>query len=116
MLFHTMEFVVFFAVVAIFSRLYDGELRKWLLLFASYNFYMAWNPYFAALILGSTLIDYLCGIRIQTNTRLPRRRFWLILSLVSNLGLLAVFKYLGLFEDMINSFMSALRISRAISP
>ena len=115
MLFHTMEFLVFFAVVVIFARLYHGELRKWLLLFASYYFYMAWNPYFAALILGSTLIDYLCGLRIQASTRLPRRRLWLILSLVSNLGLLSLFKYLGLFGDMVNSFMTAFDIDAQVT-
>ena len=44
MLFHTMEFFVFFAVVVIFARLYHGELRKWLLLFTSYYFYMPGIP------------------------------------------------------------------------
>lgn len=110
MLFQTLEFFVFFAVIATLSFLYRGSARKWLLLAASYNFYMAWNPRFAALILATTLIDYFCALRMEAIAATRQRRLWLAISLVTNLGLLATFKYLGFFTEMVNDFLHLFRI------
>src|SRR5512142_1579513 len=110
MLFQTLEFLVFFTVVATFSFVYRGPTRHWLLLAASYCFYMAWNPRFALLILFTTVIDYLCALRLEATAESEKRKFWLALSLVTNLGLLGTFKYLGFFADMVNDFLRFFRI------
>ncbi|HEX5052898.1 MAG TPA: MBOAT family O-acyltransferase, partial [Planctomycetota bacterium] len=69
-----------------------GTRKSWLLA-ASYVFYAAWNPPFALLLLGSTLVDWWVGLRLGREARPRRRRAWLLLSLAVNLGALAFFKY-----------------------
>jgi len=72
------------------------ERRKWLYLIASYVFYMWWNPAFIFLIIFSTVLDFFVAPRIA---RSQYSRWWLALSVSSNLGVLGVFKYFGFFED-----------------
>lgn len=71
------------------------------LLGASYYFYMSWQPAYALLIATSTLVDYAAAIRMGGAPE-PRRRFWLLLSLATNLGLLFVFKYYEFFGKIVS--------------
>ncbi|WP_420316474.1 MBOAT family O-acyltransferase [Ekhidna sp.] len=64
---------------------------------------MAWKVEFIVLILASTLVDYYCGIQMSKRTNKKNRIPFLLLSLISNLGLLFTFKYLDLFGQTINS-------------
>lgn len=94
MLFNSLTFVVFFiVVVALFWTMRSWGGKKNLLLVASYVFYGAWNPPFALLLLFSTLIDYVAGARMADEESPVRRKVWLLVSLVANLGLLGFFKY-----------------------
>ena len=114
MLFHTVEFAVFFAAVLLALRWYRGATRDLLLLAASYYFYMAWDPRFGALILASTLIDYGCGIAIEDARDARRRRLYLLLSLTANLGLLGFFKYLGLFATLTQDVLGLFGVERNV--
>jgi alginate O-acetyltransferase complex protein AlgI len=92
MLFNSVHFLVFFIVVTslYFAVPYKG--RWLLLLISSCYFYMAFVPIYI-LILGFTIvIDYFAGIYIE-NTEGWRQKFFLIFSLIANIGVLAVFKY-----------------------
>lgn len=94
MLFNTLIFVVFFAVVlAGYWSLKSWTTRKNLLLVASYIFYGAWNPPFALLLFGTTALDFFLGSRIAAATRPTARRAWMIASVTSNLSMLGFFKY-----------------------
>ncbi|MBA4137500.1 MAG: membrane-bound O-acyltransferase family protein [Opitutus sp.] len=94
MIFNSLTFVVFFAVVlGAYWALRSWSARKNLLLVASYVFYGAWNPPFVLLLMLSTLIDYVAGARMAAETRPAARKTWLALSLIANLGLLGYFKY-----------------------
>lgn len=76
-----------------------------MLLGASYYFYMSWKPEYIVLIMLSTIITYLSGIYIGKTDKKKRKKFILTLSLVSNLGILFVFKYFNFFNDsLINLF------------
>jgi alginate O-acetyltransferase complex protein AlgI len=93
MLFNTINFAIFLPVVVLSYYLIPHKYRWILLLCASYFFYMSWKVGYIFLIMLSTLVDYISGIRMG---RLPDRKSrlpWLILSLVINLGLLFTFKY-----------------------
>jgi len=93
-LFNSLTFLVFFAVVFTLYRVLPGwGLRKNLLLGASYIFYGSWNPPFALLLLLSTLIDWWLAGRMGREQNQARRRLWLTISLVANLGFLGFFKY-----------------------
>ena len=58
-------------------------------------FYGWWNPLYLPLILLSSCIDWVAAGRIHASTVSATRRLWLWLSLATNLGLLATFKYGG---------------------
>ncbi len=106
MLFQTTEFAVFFLVVSAVHFALSLERRTWLLLAASYYFYMSWDARFAVLILASTIIDYVCCIGIEQNE--ARRRPYLVASIACNLGILGFFKYYGFFVDSATDAMSVL--------
>jgi alginate O-acetyltransferase complex protein AlgI len=96
MLFNSFEFWIFFAVVLVGFYSVPYRAGKVLLLGASYFFYMWWNPRFIALILASTVVDYVLGILLETAQ--PRwRKPLLIVSIVVNLGFLGFFKYYNFF-------------------
>ena len=94
MLFNSLSFVVFFAVVyTLFWVLPTWHKKKWLLLAASYLFYAAWNPPYAVLLLLSTSADWWLARLIGRSENSSKRRMLLIISLASNFGLLGYFKY-----------------------
>jgi D-alanyl-lipoteichoic acid acyltransferase DltB (MBOAT superfamily) len=83
------------------------QYRWMLLLLASYLFYASWNPAYLALIIGSTLVDYFCGLRMEQAKTKKQRFPFLILSLCINLGLLLTFKYLDFFFGSVNSLFAS---------
>ena len=99
MLFNSPEFLVFFVVVLGVYWALGHKWQNYFLLLASYIFYGSWNWKFLSLILLSTIIDYYCGQKIfRASAQATKRRF-LLLSLVTNLGILGYFKYFGFFID-----------------
>ncbi len=92
MVFNSLPFLVFFIVVTCLYFLIRPKSRWVLLLVASCYFYMAYVPKYI-LILGFTIvIDYIAGIYIE-KAEGHRRKLYLIISICSNVGILAVFKY-----------------------
>lgn len=92
MLFNSISFLVFFVVISAGYFSVPYKFRWILLLAASCYFYMAFVPAYI-LILGFTIaIDYLAGIQIE-KARGKKRSFFLICSLIANVGILAFFKY-----------------------
>jgi alginate O-acetyltransferase complex protein AlgI len=79
MLFNSLTFVVFFAVVVtLYWRVRSWNARKNLLAIASYIFYGAWNPPFAALLFSTTAMDYWLGSRIARAQGRRSRKLWLV--------------------------------------
>ncbi|WP_317196357.1 MBOAT family O-acyltransferase [Salegentibacter tibetensis] len=66
---------------------------------ASYFFYAWWDYRFLGLIIFSSLVDYTLSLKIVHSTRKQTRKAWLGISLISNLGLLAYFKYFNFFLE-----------------
>jgi alginate O-acetyltransferase complex protein AlgI len=94
MLFNSLTFVVFFLVVlAAYWTMRSWEARKNLLLVASYIFYGAWNPPFAALLFATTALDFYLGRKMGRLEEPSQRRLWLIISVAVNLSMLGFFKY-----------------------
>ncbi|KIC40598.1 hypothetical protein RA27_12540 [Ruegeria sp. ANG-R] len=105
MLFTEPKFWAFFAVVSLAYVILPHRVQNRMLLVASYVFYGAWDWRFLSLIMLSTVVDYLIGLRMHSTVQETRRRWLLFVSLAVNLGMLAVFKYLGFF---VNSFQNML--------
>ena len=107
MLFNSFHFAFFFIVVTTFYFLLPHKYRWMLLLGSSCYFYMAFIPVYI-LILGFTIVvDYFAGILLE-NTEGKKRKYWLIASLVANIGVLAVFKYYNFLNDNISVFLNTL--------
>ncbi|MAI23581.1 MAG: membrane-bound O-acyltransferase family protein [Crocinitomicaceae bacterium] len=103
MLFNSITFLIFFALVFL---IYWGLMAKTLrgrnsfVLACSYIFYGWWDWRFLSLIFISSLSDYLIGQRIERAAEGDRtKRIYLALSLAINLGILGLFKYFNFFLD-----------------
>ncbi len=103
MTFISLQFLVFFMVVTLwFFRLKNQNGRIWLLLIASCYFYMSFIPEYILILGGTIIVDYFAGIQIE-RSEVGNRKFWLVLSIIANIGALAVFKYYNFFIDNIHS-------------
>jgi D-alanyl-lipoteichoic acid acyltransferase DltB (MBOAT superfamily) len=93
--FNTLNYAWFFGCVFVVSWLLV-RLRLMRLLFllaASYFFYGNFAWYYLPLILASSSVDYALGNRIAACATPRRRKQWLIVTVIVNLGMLGFFKY-----------------------
>ncbi|MCQ2527175.1 MAG: MBOAT family protein, partial [Lachnospiraceae bacterium] len=65
MFFNSLSFLIFFPLVVLIYFIIPRKVRYIWLLIASYYFYMSWNAKYAVLLLGSTVVTYLCGIMLS---------------------------------------------------
>lgn len=94
MLFNSLTFVVFLAIVlAIHYSPASWTFKKSSLLVASYLFYAAWNPPFVILLWISTLVDWHVAKWMFQAQGKRKRKLLLLVSLATNLGILGYFKY-----------------------
>ncbi|NQY68565.1 MAG: MBOAT family protein, partial [Flavobacteriales bacterium] len=108
MLFDTFEFSIFLPIVFILYWIIPNKnisLQNCFLIVTSYIFYGWWNWQLVPLIAISTLIDYAVGLLLLSNSNAIERRILVSISVFSNLGLLAFFKYHNFFIDsFVDSF------------
>ena len=95
MLFNSLEFAAFAAVVLLLYHGLDHRRQNTLLLVASYTFYAAWDWRFLSLIMLSTCVDYVAALKIGDNATEDdhdsQRKRWLYVSVGTKLGLLGFF-------------------------
>ena len=111
MLFNTVQYLYFLPLVIILYYLLPYKFRWILLLAASYYFYMCWKVEYIFLIVASTLIDYIAGIQMEKQSTKKKRLPYLILSLLTNLGLLFTFKYFNFFSDSLNAIFQQFNLA-----
>ena len=99
MIFSTFQFLVFFVVVLLLYFVLPKSWRHGLLLISSYYFYMCSVPWYITVIIAITLIDFWAGIKIDDALLQSTKRRYLILSIISNFGLLFTLKYAGFFSQ-----------------
>jgi alginate O-acetyltransferase complex protein AlgI len=111
MLFNSLEFLLFLPIVfCLYWFIFQKILfvQNLLLLISSYVFYGWWDYRFLSLIFISSLVDYFIGLRIYHSSNSASKKFYLWISIIFNLGLLAFFKYFNFFidswVDLINAF------------
>jgi alginate O-acetyltransferase complex protein AlgI len=101
MLFNTPQFFLFLAIVLILFYTAPRSWRKYILLAASYYFYMSFIPKFILLLVALTAIDYTAARCIARAQSPGSRKTALVISLAANLGLLGFFKYYNFFASNI---------------
>lgn len=100
MLFNSFIFLIFLGIVLpIFYSLPSKKSKNIFLVIASYFFYGYWDWRFLALLAFSTIIDFVIGQKLHKSTTERKRKLFLTISLISNLGTLAFFKYFNFFVD-----------------
>ena len=99
MLFNSLEFLIFFPIVIALYFALPHKFRWVFLLAASYYFYMCWKAEYLILIVISTLVDYYASIQMSKTKDKKKRKPFLYLSLLVNLGILFGFKYFNFFNE-----------------
>ena len=107
MLFNTLKFFVFFTAVYALYRVLPHRWQNRLLLLSSYYFYGSWDWRFLSLLWITTLFDFVCARRIAAAESRRAKRFWLIVSLSINLGVLGFFKYFNFFAHNFQAVASS---------
>ncbi len=109
MLFNSFNFAIFLPIIFLLYWFVIQDNLRWqnfLLLVASYFFYACWDWRFLFLLIFSTLLDYLLGIKIHECGDSKKRLFWLWLSIGINFGILWVFKYYNFFAQSFANLLS----------
>ena len=108
MVFSSSIFLLWFLpVFLVVYFLVDRNYKNGVALLASLVFYGFGSPRFLLILLLSILIDYFLVRQIDRSPEAKRRKLFLILSVVLNLGLLAFFKYANFFVENFNALLSA---------
>lgn len=111
MLFNSLTFLGFLLLLVPLFLIGSRVYKKSLLLVCSYVFYGFWNWRFLFLIALSTAIDYLVGRKLGQVSEPVKRKWLLILSVVSNLGILGFFKYYNFFAQSLVELLSTLGVT-----
>jgi alginate O-acetyltransferase complex protein AlgI len=135
MVFTTHLFLFYFLpLVLLLYYVLPFRARTALIAISSYVFYGWANPWWALIMFFGTSVDYVCGLGLVKLAKVPdqarglpgiigpqvRRtrgmKALLVASIVTNLGLLAVFKYTGFVAENVNAMARALLGSERLVP
>jgi alginate O-acetyltransferase complex protein AlgI len=117
-LFPTVTFALFFAVVLPVSwalQPYQRAWRVWILV-ASYVFYGWWNWRFVFLLAASTIVNHVLAVAIHRTSPQAARKVLLSLALTFDLGLLAYFKYTNFFLSSVDNAVGTSWIANVVLP
>ncbi|MES2520136.1 MAG: MBOAT family O-acyltransferase [Bacteroidota bacterium] len=111
MLFNSLHFFIFFIIVTLgyWSLGWAGRWR--LLLFASCYFYMIFKPEYILILFFTIVIDYFAGIWLE-KTAGKQRKWLLIISIISNVGILVFFKYYNFLTENINHIFGIIHVQK----
>jgi alginate O-acetyltransferase complex protein AlgI len=107
MLFSTVEYILFFPTVFIlYWFVFNKSLRvqNFLIFISSYVFYGWWDWRFLSLLLLTSTVDYIMGIKIEDADNKSTKKKLVAVSWTLNLVIFGYFKYFGFF---VNSFVDA---------
>lgn len=109
MVFSTISFLFFFFPLFLicYYLVPFGNKIKWknmVLLVFSLIFYAWGEPIYIFLMIFTTFCDYLCSRKMSEETNEKKRRKYLYISLLVDLGLLGFFKYSDFFIESLNAF------------
>jgi D-alanyl-lipoteichoic acid acyltransferase DltB (MBOAT superfamily) len=122
MLFNSAEFLFYFLPLVIccyyfLLRYRRADLTLGLLLLSSLFFYGFWSPKFLVLLILSIIGNFCFGLAISRIDGGFSKKTLLFLSVSSNLILIAYFKYLGFFVEVLNSLaVSILPVPEIVLP
>ena len=114
MLFNSLEFALFLPIVfALYWFVCNKSIRlqNVLLLAASYFFYGWWDWRFLSLIIFSSFVDFIVGKQLEKEKEEYKRKIYLWVSILINLGFLGIFKYFNFFAQSFTDAFTLLGVS-----
>ena len=109
MVFNSIAFVVFLPIVVLLFYLLPHKWRWLMLLAASCVFYMWFVPKYILILLVTIVIDYSAGLLMERYADQPRKKkSFMIISIVSTLTVLIVFKYLNFLTENLDLLCASL--------
>lgn len=114
MLFNSVAFFIFFILVTILYFVLKHKYRWGLLLASSCFFYMFFKPEYIFILFFTIIIDYYAGIYLEKFKDHSKKKYFLIASIITNISILAVFKYYNFINENITGISSWLGTSNQI--
>lgn len=106
MLFHSLAFAIFFPTVVLLYFMLPKNFKNYWLLFASYVFYMGWNPKYALLLLACTVFTYFGAIAVNYCQNTKNKKYIIALVLLAVFGILLYFKYTNFLLESLLAFLN----------
>jgi D-alanyl-lipoteichoic acid acyltransferase DltB (MBOAT superfamily) len=103
--FNSIQFLIFYPIVAALNFIVPRKYRWIPLLIASYYFYMSWNAKLFFLILFTTAVSFVSGLLIENKPKY--KTLWMVISVIASLSVLFFFKYYNFIFGTIGSFFDA---------
>src|ERR1041385_4261349 len=100
MSFASTDFVLFLAVVFTVYFALTDRWRNAFLLAASYFFYGYWSWKYLLLLVFTMVLDYVIALGMSATDVQRKRKALLVVSIVANIGILFLFKYLGMSAEL----------------
>jgi alginate O-acetyltransferase complex protein AlgI len=108
MWFQTHQYLFFFVTVfAVYWAMPWKRPRVYLLIAASFFFYAVWNEWLALLVTGTATIDWLLAQGIERAKSRRTAKLMMCTSILMNLGVLCLFKYVNFFLDSLYEVLNA---------
>lgn len=114
MLFNSIAFLIFFPIVLGIYFILSNQYRWFWLLICSCFFYMFFKPEYILILFFTIIIDYFAGIKIENTSDKNKKKYWLIASLITNIGILAIFKYFNFINENITGLALLFHIKNPI--
>jgi len=104
LIFNSGFFLFFFLFALVLNKAFVNfrRLRLLFLTILSVYFYYKSSGFYFFLVIISTLIDYLAALGLERTEKKPARMTILVLSLVTNFGMLGYFKYTNFLIESFN--------------
>ena len=107
MVFNSVGFLIFFPIVLLLYFALPKKASWVMLLLASYYFYISWNVNLIFLIVFTTVISWVSSMLIERSQNKAIRKLFLVITLVTCLGILFFYKYFNFLSD---SVVEALKV------
>ena len=109
MVFNSIEFLVFLPLVVLLYYLLPQKARWAMLLAASCVFYMWFVPKYILILLVTIIVDYSAGLLMERYSDQPKKKkTFFVISIVSTLTVLLVFKYLNFLTANLDHLCASL--------
>jgi hypothetical protein len=114
MIFNSVHFIVFFIVTTILYYALPHRYRWAFLLAISCYFYMVFKPIYILILAGTIVVDYVAGLFLENTVDPKRKKWFLIASIIANVGVLAVFKYYNFINENLTELLGVFHVKNEI--